>query len=87
MNGVRLLRIFVVAAVLPGLFRVSQGIATARGNEPVPGLVWAIGALGMLFLLRALATEYSRGPEADWHKDLQWGVAGGCLLIILSVLR
>jgi hypothetical protein len=87
MNGVRLLRIAVIAVVLPGVFRVSQGIATARGNEPVEGLVWAIGALGLLFLLRALATEYSRGPEADFQKDLQWGVAGGCLLIILSSLH
>ncbi len=87
MNGVRLLRIAVIAVVLPGVFRVSQQIASARGNEPVGGLVWGIGALGLLFFLRALATEYSQGPDADLHKDLQWGAAGGCLLIILSSLH
>ncbi len=49
-------------------------------------MLWAIGALTVLFFLRALATEYSRGPEADFHKDLQWGLAAGGVLTILSRL-
>ncbi len=49
-------------------------------------MLWAIGALTVLFFLRALATEYGRGPEADFHKDLQWGLAAGGVLIIVSRL-
>ena len=86
MNATRLLRIAVIAVVLPALFHLSQRIAAASGNGPVPGVEWAIGALGALFFLRALATEYSQGPDANFHKDLQWGIAAGCLVIVLTHL-
>lgn len=86
MSETRLLRIAVIAVALPALFHLSQRIAAASGNGPVQGIEWAIGALGVLFLLRALATEYSQGPEANFHKDLQWGVAAGCAAIVLSRL-
>ena len=84
MRATRLLRIAVIAIVLPALFHLSQRIATANGDAPAPGIEWAVGALGLLFLLRALVTEYSQGPEADFHKDLQWGVAAGCVVIVLA---
>jgi hypothetical protein len=84
MSAHRLLRIAVIAVVLPALFHLSQRVAAASGNEPVAGIEWAIGAVGALFFLRALATEYSQGPEANFHKDLQWGVAAGCVVIVLS---
>jgi hypothetical protein len=82
----RLLRITAFAVALPLVFHLSQRIATAGGSEPVEGLEWAIGALSVLFFLRALATEYSHGPEANFHKDLQWGLAAGGVLTILSRL-
>lgn len=84
MNTLRLLRIGAIAIALPVAFYVSQGIATAGGKEPVEGLQWAIGALTILFFLRALATEYSTGPEANGQKDLQWGLAIGGVLTIVS---
>lgn len=86
MNGLRLLRISAIAVVLPLLFTVSQRVSTAGGQEPVAGLEWALGALAVLFLLRALATEYSRGPEANGQKDLQWGLAAGAVLTIVARL-
>ena len=86
MNAVRLLRIAAVAIALPVAFSISQAISTSGGHEPVVGLEWAIGALSLLFFLRALATEYSRGPEANAQKDLQWGLAAGGVLTIVSRL-
>jgi hypothetical protein len=84
MNGLRFLRIAAIAIALPAAFYVSQRIATAGGKEPVEGLEWAIGALTILFFLRALATEYSAGPELNGQKDLQWGLAIGGVLTIVS---
>jgi hypothetical protein len=84
MNGLRLLRIAAIAVVLPAAFYLSQRITTARGNAPVEGLEYAIGALTLLFFLRALATEYSAGPEHNGQKDLQWGLAIGGVLTIMS---
>jgi hypothetical protein len=86
MRAGRLLRIAVIACLLPAAFRFSQRVGAAHGNSPVEGIQWALGALSLLFLLRAIATEYARGPEADFQKDLQWGVAAGGLLAILTRL-
>jgi hypothetical protein len=84
MSAARLLRIAVIAIALPLAFELSQRVSAASGNEPVPGVLWALGALSGLFFLRALITEYARGPEANLQKDLQWGVAIGGALTILS---
>jgi ABC-type phosphate transport system substrate-binding protein len=86
MNGLRALRICAFAVALPLLFNLSQQVSAAGGHEPVQGILWAVGAITVLFFLRALATEYSQGPEADLHKDLQWGLAAGGVLTILSNL-
>jgi hypothetical protein len=86
MNVLRPLRIAAIAIVLPVAFSISQRVATAGGKEPVEGLEWAFGALTILFFLRALATEYSAGPEVNGQKDLQWGLAiGGALTIVSRV--
>jgi hypothetical protein len=82
----RLLRITVISVALPLAFELSRRVSAASGNEPVPGIEWALGAVSFLFFLRALATEYSSGPEADFQKDLQWGLAAGGVLTILSRL-
>jgi len=80
----RLLRIAAFAIALPLAFDLSQRVAAASGNEPAPGILWALGALTILFFLRALATEYGGGPEANLQKDLQWGIAIGGAITILS---
>ena len=79
----RLVRIALFAAALPLLFSLSQAIAEARGQSPLPGTSLALGALSLLFLVRAAVTEWSRGPEANLQKDLLWGVAAGGLATIL----
>jgi hypothetical protein len=83
---VRALRIAAFTIALPLLFTLSQRVSEARGNEPVPGINWALGVLSGLFLIRAAVTEYSRGPEANLQKDLLWGVAAGGIVIIISRL-
>jgi len=86
MSAARLLRIAAIAIVLPFAFELSRRVSAASGNEPAPGLMWALGAISILFFLRALATEYGGGPEANLQKDLQWGIAIGGVLTILSRL-
>lgn len=84
MNPVRLVRIAVFAIALPLLVNLSQRVSTANGQEPPAGLEWALGALSLLFFLRALATEYSKAPLPEYQKDLQWGLAAGGVIAIVS---
>ena len=79
----RVLRIGIVAVVLPVAFGISRRVGEASGNDEIPGYFWAIGVLSFLFLLRAIATEWSQGPEANRMKDLLWGVAAGGWLTVL----
>jgi hypothetical protein len=87
MNGVRTLRIAGFAIGLPFVFTLSQQLVERSADEPVPGRLWALGALSLLFFVRALATEYTRGPEADFQKDVQWGLAAGGVITILLQLH
>jgi hypothetical protein len=80
----RLLRIVVVALGLFFLFRFSLEIGLARGRQPLPGFSWALGVLTFLFLVRAIVTERSRGPEDNWQKDILWGLTAGSVITILS---
>ena len=80
----RALRIAAIAVVLPILFNISQRVSEARGNEPIPGLSWALGAISALFLLRAIVTERTQGPEESLQKDLLWGLAAGGMLAIVT---
>lgn len=79
----RALRIIVITVALPTLFTISQRVSEARGNEQVPGLSWALGALSGLFLLRAVVTERTMGPDEALQKDILWGVAAGGFLTII----
>ena len=80
----RVLRITALAVVLPLLFAISQRVSEASGNEPTPGLSWAIGVVAVLFLIRAIVTEHTAGPEAALQKDLLWGMSAGAMLTILT---
>ena len=82
----RLLRIAAVAGGLTYLFHLSQQAGAVRGNEVVPGRLWAIGVVSLLLLVRAIVTERTRGPEDTLQKDLLWGLsAGGVVTILLQV--
>jgi len=83
---IRAARIGVIAAVVPVLVQVSQRITEARGQQPPPGISYALGVVSLLFFLRALATESSAGPEANLQKDLLWGLAAGAALAIVARL-
>ncbi len=80
----RALRIAAITVVLPLLFTASQRAAETRGNEPVPGISWALGVLSALFLIRAAVTEWSRGSGANLQKDVLWGLGVGGVITIIA---
>ncbi len=83
----RAFRIILIASVFALLFRLSQWAGEVRGNEPVPGLSWAIGVLSVLFLVRAVVTEMARGAEMNLQKDFLWGLSiGGVVTVGLRAL-
>ncbi len=82
----RLLRVAVVAAGISTLFAFARQATLARGGEDVPGVLWAIGILSLVFLASAFVSERRRGPEANWQKDGLWGLALGGLITIVSRL-
>lgn len=88
MTANRLLRIAVIAGALAVLFVSSQAATAARAGETVPGVRWAVGVLSALFLVRAIVTEWTRGPEEDLQKDILWGLGvGGVAGLVGSVLN
>jgi hypothetical protein len=82
----RLIRIGIVAGVFAALFTGSQAATMAREGETVPGVRWAVGTLSVLFLVRAIVTEWTRGPEDDFQKDILWGMAAGGMAGIAATL-
>jgi len=82
--ALRLLRISGFAAALVFLFNISHQASIARGNEEAPGLLWAIGVLSFLFLVRAFLSEAMPDGPRTAQRDLLWGLsAGGIITIVL----
>jgi hypothetical protein len=81
--ALRVARITLFSVALLGLFELSRRVGAAMGNEEVPGLLAAVGALALLFTVRAVATESAMGPEANRQKDFLWGLSLGCWGTIL----
>jgi len=87
MTFVRVLRIAAIAMGFYVVFGISQAATAARnGGETVPQVAIAIGVLSIFFLVGALATEKTKGPEMDPQKDLLWGLSSGGLAIVASRL-
>ena len=84
--GLRALRIVGIGGAFMLAFTLSQRATLARYGETVPGILWAIAALSLFFLLGAWATEATQGPEADVRKDLLWGLGLGGVGIIFARL-
>jgi hypothetical protein len=84
MTAFRLLRIAGIAVAFTIAFALSQRATLARTGETVPGVLCAVGALSVFFLIGAFATESSQGPEADVRKDLLWGLGFGGILSIVT---
>ena len=83
-TALRLGRIVAIAFGFFLAFSASQRATLARYGETVPGISWAIGALTVFFLVAAIATERTQGPDANVRKDLLWGLVGGGVLIVVS---
>lgn len=88
MTPFRLARIVGIAAAFVVAFRVSQAATAARNaGETVQGIHFAIGALSVFFLIGAIATEKTEGPEMNTRKDLLWGLSsGGAVIVALRLL-
>lgn len=82
MTPFRLLRIVGIAAGFFAAFTVSQAVTASRNaGETIPGIHYAIAALGVFFLVGAWATEQTQGPEQNVRKDMLWGLGSGGLAI------
>jgi hypothetical protein len=81
--ALRLLRITGFAATLVYLFNLSHQASLARGNEEVPGMLWAIGVLSFLFLVRAFVSETMPDGPGLVQRDLLWGLSAGGIVTIL----
>lgn len=85
MTAFRLMRILAIAAGFFVAFHVSQAVTAARNaGETVPGIGIAIGALSIFFLVGAVATEKTQGPEENVRKDLLWGLSSGGFAIVAA---
>ena len=85
MTAFRLLRIVAIAVGFFVAFNVSQAATAARNaGETVPGLAFAIAALSVFFLIGAIATEKTQGPEDNVRKDLLWGLSSGGFAIVAA---
>ena len=81
--ALRLFRIAGIAAGLAYLFDLSHRAGIARGNEEVPGVIWAIAVVTLIFLLRAVVTELATPDAHATQKDLLWGITAGGIITIL----
>jgi len=87
MIALRVLRISAIAATLVYLFHLSHQAGIDRGNEELPGVLWAIGVLSMLFFIRAFVTEMVNEDRSAFQKDFLWGLcAGGVATILIRLL-
>lgn len=80
----RLVRITAIAIGFAFIFLLSRQATAARGGEDLPGISWTLGVLSVIFTASAIASERTRGPEANLQKDFLWGLAAGGVLVVLS---
>lgn len=82
----RTVRILGTATLLAFLFRLSQQVAEAWGNDHVAGYNVALGVVSLLFLIRASVTEYAAKNVPMFQKDILWGLSLGAFLSLLTRL-
>jgi hypothetical protein len=83
---VRPIRIIGTAAILAFLFRMSQQLTAARGEDQVPGYTVAIAVVGFLFLVRAAASEFASDKVGIVQRDILWGLSLGAFVSMLARL-
>ena len=79
----RVLRVAAIAAALAYLFDLSRLASMARGNPELPGMLWTIGVLSLLFFVGALMMEFARESTSSLQRDLLWGLSLGGVATIL----
>lgn len=79
MPPIRALRVLVICIGFAFLFVRSQLTVIAQSGEAVPGVRWAVCAMGVLFLVRAAVTERVRGDAWNAQKDMMWGLGAGAV--------
>lgn len=85
---IRTARILGTATLLAFLFRLSQQVSAAWGNEDVEGYTVALGVVSLLFFIRAAATEYAGKDISLVQKDILWGIfLGASISALTRVLR
>ncbi len=85
----RLVRIVGFASLLALAFRLSREASAAWGNEDVPGFTAAVGVVTLLFLVRAMISEFSppKGrPVALHERDILWGISLGAFVTVIARL-
>lgn len=81
---IRTIRIVGTMTVLSFLFRLSQQLAAVRGDGDVPGYTYALGAVSLLFLIRAIASESAASRVPVSQRDILWGLCLGSFLSMLA---
>jgi hypothetical protein len=81
--ALRIVRIVGFGAGLAYLFHLSQQAGIKRGNEELPGMLWAIGVISLLFFVRALVTEKMQSDTSVLQRDVLWGLTAGGIITIL----
>jgi hypothetical protein len=81
--ALRILRITAFATTLAYLFHRSHQASVVRGDEDVPGMLWAVGVLSALFLIRAFLSEVMPDGPRIVQRDLLWGLSLGGIATIL----
>lgn len=86
---IRFIRIFGFAMLLAFLFRMSREVSASWGNEDVPGFTAAVGVVSLLFLVRALVSEFSPPkdrPVPVHERDILWGITLGAVVTMITRL-
>lgn len=85
----RFTRIVGFATLLAFLFRVSREVSASWGNEDVPGFTAAVGVVSLLFLVRAMISEFSPPkdkPVPVHERDILWGITLGAVVTMITRL-
>jgi hypothetical protein len=82
----RTVRIVGIATLIAVLFRLSQRVGAAWGNEEVGGYSVALGVVSLLFFVRAVVTEYTGKDVPAARKDILWGLSLGAFVSMVARL-
>jgi len=80
----RTIRIIGTATILASLFRLSQQISQAWGQETVGGYTVALAIVSMLFLVRAAITEFAGREVHVIQRDILWGLSLGAFVSMIA---